>query len=554
MILKIVDKNNKTIWIIIILFLSLVVTLFCQYPILKNKYIIQGDVRQNIFWMEKFRDPELFKDDIYLRYSAWFTPIGVKSFYFLTSFFSEPVIVTKLLPFILCPLAALYFFGIGKFIRNQRAGILLAFLFILLAFYKGLAYFEDGCAGDFSSVVLVIFLYYFIRKDYLKAGLAIVLQAIFYPPFCAVSFFSYAISFIKYRQGLFSFEKDRRKLIYFVTALIICISILASKYLFCSQEFGKVLTITQLKSMPEFYKKEIYGGDDPPRVKTPYFFSSVLERLTNDMDGITLNYSTSLLFGISIILLILLRKKALRLPKELWYFIVSSWALYILSNKIMLILYEPSRYVRMPFPVFLIIFNAVNFDILIHSIKKNIHRRAVLLIFVTCILIFYLLNINRYHYIATDKKLYSFLSSLPKDILVAGHPENMNYIPTYAKRKTFLIEELLIPYFQKYYNEMKKKTYDFFDAYYATSGEQVYAFCKRNGITHFVVYKSHFSEDYLHDKIFYYSPFNDWIINLINKRDKKHFILNNIADNKKLLIDKDYFVISCNKETLCNEK
>lgn len=547
------EGNNKKIWIIVILLFSLAVTLYCQYPILRNKYRIQGDVRQNIFWMEKFRDPELFKNDIYLRYSSWFESIGVKSFYFLTSFFSEPIIVTKLLPFLLCPIVALYFFGIGKLLRNKRTGILLAVLFVLVAWYTGLVYFEDGCAGDFLPVVLVIFLYYFLRKDYLKTGFAIILQALFYPPIFIVSLFSYAISFIRYKQGVVSFERDKRKLIYFLTTLIICAAILVPKYLFSSQEFGKVMTIAQLKAAPDFYRNERHKFDKPPNTKTSYFFSSMAERLTNDMDGISLSYSTILLFGISLILLILLRKKALKLRGELWCFFASSCFFYILSNQVMLVLFEPSRYVRVPFPVFLIIFNAVNFDILISTIQKNIYRRALILFFIIGMFIFYLPSIRGAgEYIATDKKLYDFLSGLPKNILVAGHPENMNYVPTYAKRKVFLVEEMLLPYFPKFYNEMKKRTYDFFDAYYAVSAEQVYAFCAKNGITHFVVYESHFSEDYLQKKIFYYSPFNDWIINLINKRYKKHFILNNIADNKKLAEDNDWFLIRCDKETLCS--
>lgn len=546
-------RSNKRVWIFAVISFSIFITLYCQYPLLKDKYIIQDDVRQNIIWMAKFQDAELFKDDIHLRYSWWVTPVGVKSVYYLTSFFADPILVAKVLAFFLCAISALYLFGLGKLLWNSRVGFFLASLFVLVAWYKELIFFEDGSAGDFFPALLAAFLYYFVKKDYLKTILILIAQTIFHPGASLICLLTYAISFIRCRQSRLCIERGGNKLIYFLIAIIICSSIVAPKHLLGSKEFGKIITLAQMRDMPEFYpERRCYGGTEP-KGRTPVFFFSLYERLTNDRSGIGLNNSTLFLGGICLSLLILLRKKALKFPRGIWCFLLSSFLLFVAANVVMLKLFEPSRYVRVSFPIFLAIFSVVNSDRLISTIKTGAYRRRVGAFLIIIIAIFYLPRIQGdVEHKAKDVKLYNFLSTLPKDILVAGHPKNMNDVPIFARRKVLIMEELSLPYYPKFYSEIKKRTYDFFNAYYTTSLEDLYGFCSKYGITHFVVYNLHFTKDYLQSKWFYISPFNDYITNLTRGQDEKQFILNNILDDKKLLVTEDYFVISCDKKTLCD--
>jgi len=546
-------KNNKGVWIFAVVFLAIFITLFCQYPLLKDKYVIQDDVRPNIFWMVKFQDPKLFKNDILSRYSSWVTPIGIKSVYSLTNFFVDPIIVAKVLCFFLCPIAAIYFFKLGELAWNSKIGFLSAALFLFVAWYKEFIFFEDGGTGDFFPVLLIAFLYYFIKRDYLKTTLVIILQAIFYPPAILICLFTYGISFVRRKQKRLCIEIGRKKLLYFLTAITLCFFILFPKYLLRDKEFGKIITLPQMKSMQEFYPGRKIYQEPEPRGRMPIIFPSLYERLTNDRSGINLNSSILFLGLFSLLLLILLRKKALILPRELWCFLLASIILFMGANAVMLALFEPSRYIRTSLPIFLVFFIVVNSYRLISEVKKSIYRRTVASFIITATLVFYLPRIQGdSEYKAKDAELYSYLSTLPKDVLIAGHPRDMDNVPIFSKRKVLIMEELSLPYYPDFYEKIKERTYDFFDVYYATTPDKLCAFCSKYGITHFVVYNSHFAKDYLRNKKFYLAPFNDYIINLTKDHGEKEFILNNISEDKKLFVNKDCFVISCDKIFLCS--
>lgn len=548
--------NKRILSITIVLLTSILVTFYCQYSIFRNKYIIPDDIRQNIFWMDRFRDKELFPDDIFLKYSSWITPIGVKSIYFLTGFFADPLTVTTFLPFFECAILALYSFGLGRLLQNNATGISLAVLLSFVAWYGELIFFEDGAAGSFFPILLVAFLYYFVKKDYLKCAVVLIVQPLFYPPALLICLLTYGISFIRYKQRRLCFERNKEKIIYFLLAVIICIFIIAPRYLLESSEFGKLVTLPQMCKMPEFYPEVSHKESVEPGGRTPFFYPSLSRNLLNDRSGIEFNNSTAFLVIVCLIFTFLLRKKAFELSEEIWYFLLASCYLFVLANIAALRLFEPSRYARLSLPLFLAIFFVVNSGRWVSSIKKRLYKKIITVFLIIVFAVFYLPRIHgdteESDDRAVDIELYDFLSTLPKDVLIAGHPGCMDSIPTLSKRKVLVMEELSLPYYPNFYNVIKKRTIDFFDVYYGTSSEEFYKFCSKYKVTHFVVYKKHFEKDYLMGKRFYLSPFNEYIIDLVRSRNRDKFILNRIPENKKLFSCKDYFIIQCDRENLFN--
>ena len=145
----------------------------------------------------------------------------------------------------------------------------------------------------------------------------------------------------------------------------------------------------------------------------------------------------------------------------------------------------------------------------------------------------------------SQKELYQYLKTLPKDVTIAAHPFLADSIPIFSKRKVFINFELSHTWYNNYWETVEKRTFDFFDAYYSEDLKFIYEFCKRNKIDYLVVDTNLFSKEYLNRKRFYFEPFNSYIINLIKNR--KFFALANIPDSKKDFIKNNIFLVKTDR-------
>jgi hypothetical protein len=105
-----------------------------------------------------------------------------------------------------------------------------------------------------------------------------------------------------------------------------------------------------------------------------------------------------------------------------------------------------------------------------------------------------------------DRDMLAFLHTLPKEVLIAGHPHDMDNVPIMALRKVLANAETAFPYYMGHYTVAKAKTMAALQAYYATSWQTVRAFIERYHIDALVVRKTHFSPAGLQQKIFF-EPF-----------------------------------------------
>jgi hypothetical protein len=136
-----------------------------------------------------------------------------------------------------------------------------------------------------------------------------------------------------------------------------------------------------------------------------------------------------------------------------------------------------------------------------------------------------------------ERPLLRYVSTLPKDVLIAGDPEVMSNIPPVAKRSVFLSSEI------SYVGDQRVR--DFFDAYYAESRQEVYAFCGSYGVDYLVVNRNHFSDQYLERGLFFYAPHNEYILDLVE--DHQHFFLASIPEAEHLFSIEDFFLWRCTR-------
>jgi len=520
-------ERKENIFIIIALLFSFLITLYAQYPLLVNKYAINDDVRHAVYFYSRYQDKELFKNDYITNFYSQWSPWGLNIFYFIVSFFYDPVQFTKILPFFICGLSASYMFKIGKLLRNNITGLIASTLFVLVSWSREI--FESFGTGDgesFAVLFCAMFLYYLLKNNSYKINIVLILLSLFYPPILLVSLLTYSTCL------LFGFLKSKKinknELGLFAGIVFIIILFFSLKY---ANGRLSLVNLDTMQKMEEFYP----GG------RTPVFFSSVYDRLTNYQSGLAFDYPLKFLFLAAIGIVFFLKKRALNLSYKFWCFLSASLVCFTLANIFMFKLYGPSRYVRHPLPFFLIIFVSYNLDKIFDKIESANIKSIAIFLFLAATFISFFPKIQRYFIVAVQPNLYNFLQTLPKDIYIAGHPNSLDNVPTFAKRKVFINEETSEPYYTNYYPVIKQRTYDFFNAYYSDSINQIYDFCKKYSITHIIVYKHHFSQDYLAKGMFYLNPFNGYIKNLV--KNKKSFAWMDISTKKKIFEEGDVLVI-----------
>ena len=121
------------VWLAASLGLTLLFAGRTMAPALSSSDVVQGDAREHVFWMARFRDPELFQGDFIADYFQSLAPPGYRLVYWVLSFVVDPLLASKLLPLALGVAAALFTFML---VRRLHPAPTTAFLAtVLLSWY-----------------------------------------------------------------------------------------------------------------------------------------------------------------------------------------------------------------------------------------------------------------------------------------------------------------------------------------------------------------------------------------------------------------------------------
>jgi len=552
-------KTNKRIHIqieFLIILLAFAIGINSQFTAFVNRYVINDDVNQNIYWMQQFRDNSLFRNDLLTEYAKNYQPWGLVALYYMFSFVMCPIIISKILPIILLALSSLYVFKLLKQITNSNyTGFLGSFILMITPVFLGRM--VGGHAHAFGYPLIIAFLYYLVKKEYLKSSVIMILQCLFYPIIFLLSALTYLFTFIRIRYKNISFDKSNSKRMSFILGMLICFSILSGKYIFTyNPSIGTTVTRRQIVNNPAFYA----GGrcEEFPtaplarevgrNVERGTFFHQVLKRHTKivPIKIIMLNSNVILILVVLFLISEIVKRKIV-FPPEILFLFFSSILMYKISDLLLLKLFLPTRYLQYSIPTISLII----FTIAIGQLITNIESIRIKRVFQIVVVVLILLNLNINKKVSLidmsyDKNLYEYLSSLPKDAMIAAHPYLADGIPTFAQIKVFIKYELSYPFFDNYWETIKKRTFDFFDAYYSEDPGSIYRFCEENGVDYLVVKKGHFTKEYLMREKMYFNPFNTYIIDITRKRP--NFALKDVPERDKLFAKDDIFVIK--KESL----
>ena len=494
-----------------------VLTAYSQFHALVSPYVINDDVCQHVWWMRAWRDPALFQADLLRQYAESLQNIGILLLYQGVSHVMDPVAFTKLLPFILFPLAVWALFRlVFTWTRDAYTALLSCSVFMVTPIY--MQHMAGGHAHAFGYTLLLLFLSFFAMEKYRSAALVMLASTFFFPVVFALSagFWLVALLFEKRRRIWWGAQKT------VLAGALLGLVVLAIKFLVLRDPLIGVPFVKSLVSrMPELTSAGRWDVWPIPSVgQACVMFAQ--KGIFVFKAGYKTFLSTGVrefLLGRHVLLGVLVTGAGTwwwRHRKEISFFPLGALAVvsvgaYLAAAAVLLKLYAPDRYVSYSITLVALVFLTVPAGRVLSSwsqprMRRYLQAGVLLLVFLWTPLI---RDAGLKDY-GANKKLYAFLATLPKDSLIAAFPDTADGIPVFSRRRVFVNEELSVALYDRYWETIKARTFDFFAAYYADRPEIITSFMERNGITHLVIERRRYSKAFLGGNV-YFEPFGSWV-------------------------------------------
>jgi len=480
---------------IMVALISGAVFVAAHFPALANPLIINDDVRQQIYWMQQWQDPALFPGDFLTGYARAYVSWGVTGLYWLASWWVSPLLFSKLLPGVLFVFLAICLFKIGTHLQDRRLGWTMAACLWLMPFF--LDNLAGGLARAFAAPLLALFwLGWQARRPWVMGG-ALLLQALFIPYIFLVAAPASLLAWLLARLGRDHPPPFPARAAHFVLLGLGAALVLAMNLQFNADGYGPLVSAREMVNHPEFYAHGRYPILPEASLLwefiSPWEFIPPFQEWGPVAGGI-----------ICAGLLALLAAGFRRLDWPAWrqalkpaaYLGLSSLILYFLARLFLLKLFVPDRYLMYTLNLFTCLFVALGLKAALRVERWPRHLAILVLVAMACLGAWRLHGVGLQDYSAY-RAVYAALAGTPKDVLIAGHPNLMDAIPTFAQRRAFATYELAHPWSRGYWTQLKPRLADLFKAYYAADPQEVVAFCRRYGIAFLIVDDRHFTPAFL---------------------------------------------------------
>jgi hypothetical protein len=469
-------------------FLSVLVFAVAHRHGLASPFVVNDDVRQQLYWMARWLDPALFPSDLLGDYAAAYVPPGLKVLYFAAAkgLGLGPVLFSKLLTGGLFVALALAFFGLGVRLEGRVLGFACAAMAWTLPFF--LKNISGGLSRSFAAPLLALFLLAWMRRS--DRGMAVVLlaQAVFIP---YIAFLCAGCACLDAFAARLTGRPDAPFPVrpWHGLALLVAASLVWSfNHALSASGFGPLVGRAALAAGPEFGPA---GRLDLYPLPNPFF-----DLIYWPFESMGLFLDIGLFAGILslVVLLPFVVVGARRAPwprylpllRPAALLLAGSLMLYVLARAVALKLFVPDRYITYTINLLYALGLAV---VLRHALAGPLSRaggRVCLLLLAVGIGAVRLTDDGLYDYRA-DAALYAAVDGLPKDALIAGNPELLDNVLTFGRRNVLASFELAHPWSEGYWAMFYPRLAHQAAAYYAKDPETVLEFARAYGVTHLVV-------------------------------------------------------------------
>jgi len=510
--------------------------------------VLDDDARQHVYWTARFKDPELFREDLLTEFisSTAIAPLGYKAVYRLGVEILDPLPLSQFLTLVLLIVSLMGLEALLRGLEIEKEGRAFSlFLFLFYSLYDS----SGGLPRGFAFPSLIWFLAFYVREAPVGQALVIFSQSLLYPPILLNTMAMGALGAFRSLAREGRLRERVGRIVPVAVACLLSTSILLFVYAGAHSELlGSQVSVEEARSMPEFHEDG----------RSKFFRDNILEYLLLGRSGIGATRFVGFLIILAGMVLVA-GSGVLRIPKTALELTWTSIALFSIAHLLLFRLHLPSRYTMYTLPLAFLITIGATTPPFLRALKErcqgplsklqSIPRPMKWALVASTLALYSLVQghliVTRDTQVATvdklEREMLAFLETLPKSALVAGHPMDMNDVPLLAKRKVLANQELSLPYHTGYYSKVKERLLDLFRAYYASSWEEVEAFVTKYGITALVVNKEHFANNPSDTRV-YFEPFDSFVKELMG--DRKNFVLSS-PPRERICFENGRYLVLC---------
>lgn len=468
---------------------------------LTDRFIINDDVRQQIYWMAVWRDPGLFEADPLSAYARVYVPWGVRWLYRLGSLAWDPVYFSKLLPIPTYGLLGGLLFLIGRRIGNDRLGWAMVGCFWLMPFFPDRM--AGGLARSFAAPLIALFWYAWLADRDRLLGLTLILQALLIPYILPLGLG--ALGLARVTRGLFTrfgpadpakpYPRSRSQ---WLIAGLACALVAAMALDHINAGFGPLVNRAEMAGRPEFGPQGRY----PWLPVAPFWWELSYKAWSKigpfqEWGLLAGGLVTGLIITAGLVGLRragpafgLSRQTLPRLAPAV-YLALSSLILHLAATLLLARLFVPDRYLAYSGQLLYGLLLALGLGGFIRVERWPIKAGVLILAGLAG------LGAVRSHGAGlTDytawRPLAEAVAELDRGALIAGHPHTMDNVLTFGRRKVLVSYELAHPWSRGWWPTVEARLADLIEAYYSPDPARIEELCRKYGIDYLVAEEKRF--------------------------------------------------------------
>ena len=496
-------------WLGLSLAFGLVYGMLVWQQAFSGEYVVQDDARQHVFWMQRFRDPDLFPNDLIADYFQSVAPVGYTWFYKIAALLGiNPLLLSKLLPPILGLISTVAcFFVVLEMLPLPVVGFAASLLLNQTLWMN-----DDLVSATpraFIYPLLLGFCYFLLRRWLLPCLGLILVQGWFYPQAVFLAAGLLVAQWIGWTDGRLRLARSVRDYWFGAIGLAVCLAVMLPYALSLSQ-FDPVVTLAQAQQMPEFQPdgRSDFFNENPWKFWLTGLRSGLLPRIARlpELLGLALLLPIFLGFRRTFPLTQRLQPAALLMPQMLAVSLFWFGAAHALLFK----LHLPSRYTQHTFRILLCWAAAMAIVIGLDGLKrwadhsgrpwKRWLTMGVTALTAAALILYpsYTPEFPRAKYIKGEHpSLYQFFAQQPTDTLIASLSEEASNLPSFAQRSVYVAKEYAIPYHMGYYEPFRQRTLEVIAAQYSPNLAKLKQWIQTTGVDFWLLDQQAFRPEYI---------------------------------------------------------
>jgi hypothetical protein len=490
-----------------------------------NRFSIHGDVAQHAYWMVTYHQPDLFPNDLYVKYARSLSTPGLQAIYWVATLFATPVRVGKIIAVTLFGITGWLYYRIGRSFHGRSTGYLVAFIW--LVFPNHIGEIDGGLHRSFMHPLLAAVAYALCTRKIKLVGWLLAVGLFVYPPAALVSAVTLGIFFLLEPSALRLLYRRRWGLAGWGMLVVAAIVLWLSRRHAMPDFLGPMVTGQEMVEDPRFSE----GGRSPYLPFDLLWHSLRIYMFNSNEVMMALCWLALLLVPVRFIQ----TRSAFRDAAPMVALFAASVLLFELAKAIHFKLYIPRRYLQFsPVLVGAMLMGLAGAGVF-QFLRYQWMRAAVLALAIWQIWGDSRGDIARYfrdgRYDESGRgKMYKYLAAeTPKDSLIAADPKQSDAITVFASRMTLLKYELSHPWFKNYRAMVEERARDYYAMVYADSPDALRLLRDKYGLDYIIFDPWNYRATARRKKRLFYEPLDSELQYRFPVDDEKEYLLERLA-------------------------